>query len=198
MKKIVAISAGHHKERPGASYRGTTDKFVEHDEAVMWQKIVAAQFSPDEVFMVPPGTLPAKVLAINTIPNVACAVEIHFNAAIDNHGRHVGKGSETLYCPGSFQGLRLARLVQQELSEVFFPDRGFKEGWYRMDRPGIEDYRGDKPGDEVPDYFLKATKMPAIIVEPDFVHRYVLIRSQRFEGGEAIARGIKLWLKKYG
>ena len=59
-----------------------------------------------------------------------------------------------------------------------------------MDRPGIEDYPGDVEGDEKPDYFLKATKPVALILEPEFIHNRSAIETNRDAACKALAGGI--------
>jgi len=117
---------------------------------------------------VPDGGLREKVEFINA-NDPAFAVEIHFNSAIVG-GKHVGEGCETLMYPGSYAGRQLADILQRAQYQIFKPSRGVKEGWYRQDRPGIVDYQGDVDGDETIDYFLRKTKCPAVILEPEFIH----------------------------
>lgn len=166
---MLYISAGHHRLAPGAAWKG----FVEHDEALVWVKLLLGVLP--NALAVPAGTLPQKVRWINREASTTdLAIEVHFNAAVPS-----AHGSETLYCPGSRRGEELAEKVQDCLAAFFHPDRGHKEGWYRMDRPGWVDFPGDKPGDEVPDYFLHETRCTALIIEPDFIYRAELIRSMR-------------------
>lgn len=175
----ICISAGHHPEKPGASIDG----FVEHAEAVIWRDLLVGVI-PGAI-SVPVGVLRRKVEFINTIkPDLA--VEIHFNDAwLDRNGdglvqedEHLGRGSETLYYPGSFRGRAVAEAIQAELGKVFGPDRGAKEGWYRMN---------PKFG---PDYFLARTKCTALIIEPEFVANAETIKHYRASGVAAVARGI--------
>ena len=160
---MIFISAGHYPSAPGAKW----ERFVEHDEAVIWAQKLHEQL-PDNSLLVPTGVLKSKVAFINErIMNGDYALEIHFNAARDGNGNPVGKGSETLYYPGSDTGKSFAILCQSVLAEIFMPDRGVKEGWYRMDPS-----RGA-------DFFLAKTKCPAVILEPEFVHRAAIIQEQR-------------------
>ncbi len=160
---MIFISAGHHPAAPGAKY----DRFIEHDEATIWADKMAHKLALDSV-LVPVGTLSQKVAYINArIMTGDVAIEIHFNAARDKDNNPVGRGCETLYYPGSEAGERLAIQCQGALALVFPPDRGVKEGWYRMDPE-----RGA-------DFFLARTKCPAVILEPDFVHRSDLIIQHR-------------------
>ncbi len=151
---MIFISAGHHPAAPGAKW----DRFIEHDEASIWALIMSNKLD-DSGSLVPTGTLQSKVDFINArIMNGDVAIEIHFNAARDKDNKPIGRGCETLYYPGSEAGEHLATLCQDALELCFPPNRGVKEGWYRMD---------PKRG---PDFFLARTKCPAVIIEPEFVH----------------------------
>jgi N-acetylmuramoyl-L-alanine amidase len=160
---MIFISAGHYPAKPGAKY----ERFIEHDEAVIWAQLLVDQLG-DDATLVPTGVLKEKVAYINTRTLQGdIAVEIHFNAAVDEDGNNVGRGSETLYYPDSTKGKALAKVCQKVLAEHFAPDRGIKEGWYRMQK---------KYG---PDFFLAKTMCPAVILEPEFVHRHHLIEEHR-------------------
>jgi hypothetical protein len=100
--------------------------------------------------------------------------------------------------PGSAKGMELAHAVQKVLAEDFPPSRGVRAGWYRMDRPGVVDYHGDVEGDETIDYFLKYTNCPAIIIEPDFVHRWDLLEHNRAHACMGMARELILLLEHWG
>lgn len=168
------ISAGHHPAAPGAKF----ERFIEHDEAVIWANDLVERLGADGI-SVPPSVLKTKVDFINSrLMNGDVALEIHFNSAVVD-GKHVGRGCETLYFPGSTAGKVLATSIQEPLSGIFPPDRGVKEGWYHMDPS-----RGA-------DFFLAKTKCPAVIVEPEFVHRFERIRDLRSDAIEAIFSGLK-------
>jgi len=183
---MICISAGHHPTKPGACYEG----FCEHDEAVRWVDEICSHLG-ESCLKVPATTLKEKVAFINArMPRAA--IEIHFNAArvwedLDKNGiqdvgevRNVGKGALTLYYPGSKNGLTLATAIQGNLETLF--DRhwnGVMEGWYRMNK---------KFG---PDYFLEKTRCPAIIIEPEFIHRKDIIQNKRKEACIAIATTLK-------
>lgn len=199
----IAISAGHHKDAPGAIYvEGSPRKiaFTEHEEALLWQDMLGRALYSVDSFLVPPTKLGEKVEAVNR-ENCKLAVEVHFNSAVNNHGKHIGSGSMTLYCPSAFsgndRGKKLAEAIQGFLGQVFPPNRGAREGWYKLDVPGVQEWVGDVEGDEVPDYLLKATACPAVIVEPEYVHHYRDIQSKRLAGVEAIANGVKEYLTRF-
>ncbi len=178
---MILLSAGHYPEAPGACHEG----FCEYEEALRWASITANLIRGRmRVEVVPTGKLPQKVQFINSYPqHVLIACEIHFNSDTSKHQR----GSETLYCPGSTKGTQAAGIVQRHLASVLQPDRGAKEGWYRMDRPGTLDYPGDAEGDEVPDYFLSKANPVALIVEPEFIYNRQVIEANRNAACAALA-----------
>ena len=178
---MLYISAGHHEHAQGASWH----EYTEWVEAVRWRDIIVNTIGPAKAAVVPSGGLREKVAFINS-GNPRAAIEIHFNSAIVGKV-HVGKGSESLYYPGSLAGGVLATAMQDELARFFKPDRGTKEGWHRMDKPGVVDYYGDVDGDETPLYFLKKTICPAVIIEPEFIHNIQLIQDNRTSVCRAIA-----------
>ncbi len=172
---MIFISAGHYPSDPGAKF----ERFIEHDEAVIWRDLLC-ELLGDECLSVPTGFLKTKVAFINArVMNGDIAIEIHFNAALDGKGHHVGRGCESLYYPGSVNGKALALRCQAALSETYPPDRGAKEGWYRMDRS-----RGA-------DFFLVKTKCVAVIIEPEFVHRFEIIVNNREQAIANLAETLK-------
>lgn len=169
------ISAGHHPAAPGA----VNGVFVEHDEAVLWQDTLC-ELLGDFAVRVPVGVLRTKVDFINArVLDGDVAIEIHFNAAQDENGTPVGRGCETLHYPGSQAGIALAHMCQDVMSEFYAPDRGVKEGWYRLDPS-----RG-------PNFFLARTRCPAVIIEPEFVHRYDIIRAKKDNFLECLSKVLK-------
>ena len=173
---MIIIFAGHHLASPGASYNG----FAEHDEAVRWIELIDS-YLDDVVITGPIGTLSVKINYVNK-RNPHLAMDLHFNS----DDRRIGSGSETLYCPGSVKGENVATIVQSRLGAVCAPDHGAKEGWYRAD---------PKFG---PDWFLVRTNCPAIIIEPDFIHRRDEIQNTRGDACIAIAAGLRAamaWLE---
>lgn len=160
---MILVSAGHHNGAKGATY----ERYTEFDLALPWRNEIVNNLSYNG-HIVPSGLLRDKVKYINE-RDPALAIEIHFNSAIAR-GKHVGRGCECLYKPEDHRSRHAAQQIQLDLAPYFQPDRGAKEGWYRMDFPGRVDYHGDVDGDEKVDYFLRATKCPAVIVEPEFIH----------------------------
>ena len=172
---MIILSGGHNSDKVGAKH----DIYTEYPYTMSWahkiQSYILEHEDMDSV-VIDTGTLPDKVTEINQIVKNAelpdpffLAAELHFNS--DPSGR--AHGNETLYYPGSAKGKLLAITFNNCLMKVACPvlgkDRGVKEGWYRMDRPNVQDYAGDKNGDEKPDYFLRKTACPALILEPCFI-----------------------------
>jgi len=175
---MILISAGHYPGNPGACFQGT----CEHEEATVWMEMLVAELSKHAPCLaVPTGTLPQKVSYINT-HSPMFAIEIHFNSSAGK-----ARGFETLHYPGSVQGKLLAIVANDAIAQCFEHNRGVKEGWYKMDAPGVEDYVGDVDGDESPHYFLQKTHCPAIIVEPEFIQRLDIIQKNREHVIEVLA-----------
>jgi len=184
---MILISAGHYPERPGACF----GSFCEHEEAMAWAILITDYLIREgqEAMLVPVGTLRTKTEFINS-RNPELAIEIHFNSfkiwedanrdglITDDELHHAGRGCETLYFPGSQKGVLLADNMQKSLSSIFPPNRGAKEGWYRMN---------PKNG---PDYFLEKTSCPSVIVEPEFIHKKNKIQSNMREACDAIGNAI--------
>lgn len=170
---MIFISAGHHPSAPGACY----GEFCEHWEAVRWADRIV-ELLDGRAIRVPDGHLKNKVAFINSHSDATLAVEIHFNAAVDAEGNPIGNGCESLYYPGSERGRLAAETIQMGLARLFPPDRGVKEGWYRMQK---------RFG---PDYFLAWTRCPAVIVEPEFIHHQSLIQDNRELACVTLAEGI--------
>lgn len=181
----VLLSAGHSPSSKGASY----NDFNEYDEATRWVLLLHDLLINTHSFpcaTVPTGTLLSKVAHINADPFAKLAIEIHFNSD-ESKRQH---GSETLYMPGSEKGKWAAEIVQAELAGLFPPSRGAKEGWYRMDKPGHVDYRGDVDGDEAVLYFLRATKPVSLILEPEFIYNRETIETKRDAACAALAAAL--------
>ena len=180
---MILLGAGHYPESPGACFPPDNHAWCEHAEAVRWVTAIAHHLHLLEpVVIYPTGLLTKKVAFINE-QNPTLAVEIHFNSDPSRQG----KGSETLYAQGSAKGKIIAGMVQGTLGSMLAPNRGVKEGWYRMDKPGHEDFPGDVEGDEKPDYFLAYTACPALIVEPEFMHNREIIEANRDAVCEVLA-----------
>jgi N-acetylmuramoyl-L-alanine amidase len=182
---MILISAGHNAGAVGATFQG----FSEYPNTAIWAfeivKRLNAMCIPAK--LVPSSTLGKKVQFINDFDvrgeAVWLAAEIHFNAG-------GGQGTETLYYPGSKKGKQYAEEVQRLLWPVFGKNRGVKEGWYKMDAPGVKEHPNDVEGDEFIDYFLRKTHCPALIIEPEFVEYFPSINANRDRGCDAIAEAI--------
>ena len=179
---MIYVSAGHFAEHPGASY----GSFNEHDEAKIWASILLNKLGHNGM-MVPVGNLSNKVDFIKKMsygPNTKkdIAIDIHFNSAKNSEGEHVGRGSETLYFPGSVRGAKVATVIQSVLGTFFLPDRGIKEGYYQMNKA------------KGPDFFLSHTPCTAIIIEPEFIHRRAKIVERREVVCESLATALLTFL----
>lgn len=162
----ILLSAGHYPGSPGACH----DNWCEHEEATRWVNILQLLLRQQtHVAVVPTGRLGQKIAWINAydVEPVSLAVEVHFNSDVSKRQR----GSETLYCPGSETGARAAKIVQDAMSALLWPNRGAKEGWYRMIEP-------PDPA-AVPDAFLAKTNPVALILEPEFIYNRTVIEALR-------------------
>ena len=180
---MIFISAGHHQESPGASYKDVT----EYDLTTKWADLIAYYLS-DNCLRVPNGYLRDKVNFVNgRCKKEDLAVEIHFNSAKlwkdwnknghidDGEMINVGRGSETLFYPGSEGGKKDALVVQDMIGSLMKPDRGVKEGWYQCNP------------DKGPDYFLARTKCHSLIIEPEFIDNLEQLNSNMKQCCELIA-----------
>lgn len=145
----VAISIGHRPARPGYKIKHNS----EYSELAPLAGYIIQMLSQKSIlaYMIGTGILQNKVAHINKL-HVDLAIELHLNAG-------GGHGAETLYCPGSKTGKLPAQKIQDQIVLLGMRDRGIKEGWY---------WGGNNPGTK-PDYFLKKTNCPAVIVEPYFL-----------------------------
>jgi len=187
--KLVILSYAHFPSKPGAGFRGVH----EHEVSISWTDTLANQLELRgiNVAITPVGGLRNKVAFINERDAELC-IEIHFNGS----SNPTVSGVETLYCPKSVKGKSLAAgLHDLYAPEMHCKDRGIKEGWYRMDRPYIEDYPGDIDGDEKEDYFLKYTNCPAVILEPEFMAQIDNILKYEKEACIALAEGVHSYLE---
>lgn len=166
---MFLLSIGHNQEEKGA----TNKEHNEFDIASRWVKRIQDIIDiPIEI--VPGGSLKEKVEFINNHEDVQFAAELHFNSNIED-----AKGSESLYYPGSKPGKRYAEMIQDEFEKrgVFQPNRGVKEGYYYKD--------GEKQNIL---YFLRATRVPSVIIEPEFISQPKRIEKHFFEGCDSIAQ----------
>jgi hypothetical protein len=185
----IAVSAGHYPVRPGAIWGA----WVEHTKAVEWRDLIVSYLNQrgTKALSVPAYGLTQKIALINA-EKCTLAVEVHFNSDPGSKG----KGSETLFCPGSAKGEELADELQRAISPFCAPNRGAKPGWYRMDLPGHVDYKGDVEGDEVKDAFLSKTNCTALILEPYFIHEGSKIDANAMAVCDVIAGVLFSWSTK--
>lgn len=169
---MIIIFAGHHSKKPGACFEG----FCEHDEALRWLEIIKANTNSEDFIIGPVGTLREKTQFVNQ-RNPLLAIDLHFNSAPLKDGKPQGEGSMTLYYPGSNKGLNAAIHIQTQLAKIFLPDKGEREGYYRLD-PN----RGA-------DWFLARTTCTALIPEPAYIHEKKTIVTRREDGCMALIVG---------
>ena len=185
---MILISAGHHKNAQGAEFNGITEFHL----AGAWANQIV-QILGDKAVRVPNGTLRDKVDFINTsiikseYKEKHIAIEIHFNSAkkwIDANANgviddgemvNIGRGSETLYYPGSKTGKAAAEIVQGAIAQIMKPDRGVKPGWYQMNPA------------KGADFFLAKTRCVSLIVEPEFIDNLDIITNNMISTCHAIA-----------
>ncbi len=173
---IVHINAGHGGKDPGALGNGMKEKDINLSVALIIGSILS-QHGIDvrytrttDVFIYP-----------NEIANKAnkdkadVFVSIHCNAAANVNGL----GVETLHYPGSKEGKKLAKSLQDSLigAKLHNADRGLKE---RKDLA-----------------VLTGTKMPAALVELGFITNSKdaqLLKYKQPQMAEAVAKGILNYL----
>ena len=182
----VGLSFAHNPKSPGACM----GMVCEYSLSRQWTKRLAMELRDRGIgYFLSNGTSLRhdKVPEINAA-GCDLAIEIHFNAC----GDCGASGSETLYHPGSDLGEMFASIMQDYVCNAMGnKNRGIKEGWYQMDRPGVVDFYGDEDGDEKPDYFLKATNCPALILEPEFIEKYSNSKDLMLTGVRSIADAIE-------
>lgn len=190
---MILVSAGHYEERQGASYEGVTEWL----ETSPWRDSLVRHLGEDIGVAVPDGDLASKVEFINSSPTSAC-IEIHLNSAKNNYGQNVGRGSESLFYPGSIHGEELSSVLQFQLARFSRPDRGTKMGYFNQDIPGQVDYENDIEGDEKILYFLRKTHAAACVIEPFFIQQFEEARRQREACCKAMANSLVMLLDRWG
>ncbi len=166
------ISAGHNPDKVGAC-DGT---FCEWPNTKDWAEEIATHFPSAETLVLAGAPLGQKIKQINELKPVPLfAIEVHFNSSAKG-----GKGSETLFTPGSEKSKLLAEIVQARVSEISLPNRGIKEGWYKMDFER-----------RIPDGFLAQTRPVAIILEPYFIQQGTEIILKKRDCCALIAQALK-------
>lgn len=169
---MFILSIGHHPDAKGA----TNGDYNEFDLACQWAERIEQILGPKDIGfkLAPVGRLEDKVKFINNTRHVQFAAELHFNANITG-----AQGSETLYYPGSNSGRKYANMIQNEYERrnIFQPNRGAKEGYY---------FNSDGTKSDEILYFLRATKVPSVIIEPEFMSNMDRINDYWYEGCDAI------------
>jgi len=161
----IAISAGHGWRSgtydPGAlnskfrfrNYPTLTEHLVNSEIVRIIKSILKSQLGSDLISVESMG-LEKKVEIINQL-GVDLAIEFHLDSSEDKSL----EGCKVLYNPSSEQGKNYANSIQKALCTGVSrrKDLGTREGYFRLDPS-----RGTL-------YFLRATKMPALIVESEFI-----------------------------
>ena len=166
----VFISAGHFPQRPGACWRG----FCEYDEADKWVKEIGLAMHEEFATQVPPGAIKSKVeyIRARAVPGDV-VVEIHFGYSVGEHPS--GRGCIAMHTPYDEESRELARVCLRAVSRYFAPSLGVTEGWYR----GRPDFG--------PHFLLGSLEIPAVLLEPQFIHHREEIQRKRAACCEAIA-----------
>ena len=172
----VGVSTGHHPRSQGAIFEGMSEyKIAFNLVADICVHLTLLGIKP---VMVPNLPLKEKVYFINT-NRIDLCLELHFNDFFDKSV----EGCETLYCPNSEQGRYFALNVHNWYAVTMSnTDRGVKEGYYKMKGAVI-------------DYFLRYTRCPAIIVEPEFIAHYKRLPDRRVAACRGIAKGVQQYLQ---
>lgn len=179
MSKHVILCGGHHIDAVGA-----TNEFGESEfpETRLWADTILRHLHilGIGVTVIASAPISGKLITVNSKVHhstLDCIyVEVHFNSSASSKQP---SGFETLYCPNSIEGEELASIVQDAMATVMTgKNRGIKEGYYQLDpKKGI-------------DAMLEKTACPAIIIEPEFVQHFDLIRELREPCCEAIAQAL--------
>lgn len=163
---MILLSAGHNPTSQGAAWH----RHTEWVEATEWVNLLHDLLTPSMSMVVPTGNLPEKVDWCNRYPGSALALEVHFNSAADHEGNPVGQGCEAIYISES--GRRWSEILLNSIEHLFKPNRGAKKDWRGL-------------------YFLRQTIMPAVIIEPEFIHLYDNIKNNREEACACLTEAIK-------
>lgn len=156
MTKLVFINPGHSKNcnpDPGATGNGYKEADLAFKIGIRLASELVSCGVMSEIYQQYEGTTANAQL--NQVPKRANAsnadlfVSIHLNA-----GSAVAKGTETLYAKNSVEGRKIATIINEELTKPI-DDRTFKN------RGPKEDVRNL--------LVLRATKMPAALVEVGFI-----------------------------
>lgn len=168
----VILSVGHSSEHDGYINTGLAKRLSEHEQA---EDVVNSLYNMGPLtryFIIPDADLATKVKYINDKASIqnCIALEVHFNSSIEHNG---ASGTEVLVYPGSIIGRKLGNCIMCSLlHHLPFNSRGLKE-------------RNDL-------YFLRKTKVPAIIIEVLFLDNMRDATYLLYErANEIIARGIK-------
>jgi N-acetylmuramoyl-L-alanine amidase len=172
-KLLVFIRPGHGGSDVGAL---GPNKLREADQALTLARLLASKLTDRKTQLARTWDVTLSLdtgVAMAEKAKADLFVSLHFNAANDLYAH----GTETLYHPASEKGKRLAECIQKNLvASLGLTNRGIKP------RPNL--------------YELRATSMPAVIVETAFISNpgeEKLIGDDAWldKAAEAIAAGIK-------
>lgn len=175
----IAVDPGHGGKDPGANYNDVLEKEINLDIASKLKELL--EEADHEVFMTRENDVFVELYERASIANennCDIFISIHSNAAASPSAQ----GVETLHYPGSEEGKKLAKLVQDELIK-------------HLQR----DDRGIKSRDDL--VVLKKTKMPAVLIECGFVSNSVerhLLQSVGFQHliAESIVEGVQKYFEE--
>ncbi|MBU5294104.1 N-acetylmuramoyl-L-alanine amidase, partial [Anaerosalibacter bizertensis] len=175
-KISVFLDAGHGGKDPGAEGNGLNEKDIALSIALKTGEIlknhnIDVKYSrTTDVFV----ELADRASMANNA-NSDIFVSFHCNSFTDSSA----KGTETYHYPGSAEGAKLAKSIQDSIIKngVYNGDRGVKENTYLV---------------------LKQTKMPAALVEMAFISNSQdanILKNRQNEMANAIAMGILDYLE---
>lgn len=169
MSKVVFLSAGHGGSDPGAVGYGMKEKDINLDIMLACNEVLVGHGVTTVLSRATDENDAVKdeVKEANA-SGAGIAVSFHTNAG-------KGDGSESLYYPGSADGKKLSELCEKHVKAIGQNSRGVKE------RDNL--------------WFLKATKMTAVICECAFIDNdadndIIDTASERREFGIAYAKAI--------
>ena len=183
---MILLSGGHYEDKPGARYRSDSEYPNTFRMAINIHELLTYDYGII-ASIIPPTSLNSKTDYVNKIHQqcgVDLAVEIHLNSAANTGEDFKVQGSETLFHPKSRLGRKYAKHVQNIIGETFTPNRGIKEGWFRGDESlGVLG-------------FLRYTRCPALVLEPEFIQNVHIWKTQEDELCRVIAEALSSVIKK--
>lgn len=201
----VAVSIGHSSKDSGATARHNNIRYREYDlNKALFKELVALPLRHAEWWQsdqlvddIPyPDHLIKTVRQINAHPCV-CAIELHHNSVWNKDVR----GGMCIYWDSSIKGKLLSDMITWQMSFMpkSFGFEGVKKHWvnaqssyYTVGSKRTIEHIGRRL------YYLRKTKVPAVIIEPTFISNYedcMFGIRHRKEIAKAIRNGIDAWCK---